>query len=57
MPAVGTLALAEPCRRRRFHAEGLRRRGVDVTTTTDAGLLGAGDPDHVAFAVPTAASS
>jgi predicted nuclease of predicted toxin-antitoxin system len=30
--------------------EGLRRRGVDVTTTTDAGLPGAGDPDHVAFA-------
>ena len=32
-------------------AQGLRRRGIDVTTTADAGLLGAGDPDHIAFAV------
>jgi predicted nuclease of predicted toxin-antitoxin system len=32
-------------------AQGLRRRGIDVTTTADAGLLGAGDPDHLAFAV------
>jgi predicted nuclease of predicted toxin-antitoxin system len=30
-------------------AEGLRRLGVDVTTTTDAALLGAADADHIAF--------
>lgn len=32
-------------------AQGLRRRGIDVTTTADAGLRGANDPDHLAFAV------
>jgi predicted nuclease of predicted toxin-antitoxin system len=32
-------------------ADGLRRRGIGVTTTADAGLLGADDTDHVAFAV------
>jgi hypothetical protein len=32
-------------------AEGLRRRGMDVTTTTDADLLGTDDLDHVAFAL------
>ena len=32
-------------------ADGLRRRGIDVTTTPEAGLLGAGDPNHVAFAL------
>jgi hypothetical protein len=32
-------------------ALGLRRRGVDVTTTADAGLSGAADEEHVAFAV------
>lgn len=31
-------------------AEGLRRRGIDVTTTEDAGLSGAGDPLHIDFA-------
>jgi hypothetical protein len=31
-------------------AEGLRRRGIDVTTTADAGLLDAPDEDHLAFA-------
>ena len=31
-------------------AIGLRRRGIDVTTTIDAGLAGAGDQQHVAFA-------
>jgi predicted nuclease of predicted toxin-antitoxin system len=31
-------------------ADGLRRRGIDVTTTTDAGLRGADDTDHIAFA-------
>jgi len=32
-------------------AHGLRRRQIDVTTTTDAGLLSADDEDHVAFAL------
>lgn len=31
-------------------ADGLRRRGIDCTTTADAGLLGADDPDHLGFA-------
>jgi hypothetical protein len=31
--------------------EGLRRHGIDVTTTADAGLLHAPDEDHVAYAV------
>ena len=33
-------------------ASGLRRRGIDVTTTPEAGLLGAPDPEHVAYALP-----
>ncbi|HEY6390593.1 MAG TPA: DUF5615 family PIN-like protein [Bryobacteraceae bacterium] len=32
-------------------AAGLRRRGIDVTTTADAGLLGADDAVQLAFAV------
>lgn len=32
-------------------ADGLRRRGVDVTTTADAGLIGASDLDQIAFAL------
>jgi Domain of unknown function (DUF5615) len=32
-------------------AEGLRRRGIDVTTTANAGLIGADDVDHIAFAL------
>jgi Domain of unknown function (DUF5615) len=32
-------------------AEGLRRRQIDVTTTADAGLTGADDVDHIAFAL------
>jgi len=31
-------------------AEGLRRRGVDVTTTLEAGLAGASDEEQLAFA-------
>ncbi len=31
-------------------AVGLRSRGIDVTTSADAGLLGADDPEHVAHA-------
>jgi predicted nuclease of predicted toxin-antitoxin system len=33
-------------------ADGLRRRGIDVATTADAGLLGADDLLHIAFAMP-----
>lgn len=32
-------------------AKGLRRFGIDVTTTPDAGLMGALDRDHLAFAL------
>jgi predicted nuclease of predicted toxin-antitoxin system len=32
-------------------ADGLRRRGIDVTTTPEVGLRGAGDDAHVAFAL------
>ena len=31
--------------------EGLRRRGIDVTSTADAGLAGADDVDHIVFAL------
>ena len=31
-------------------ARGLRKRGIDVTTTTDAGLLSAEDPRQLEFA-------
>jgi predicted nuclease of predicted toxin-antitoxin system len=30
-------------------ANGLRRRGIDVTTAAEAGLLGADDVAHIAF--------
>src|SRR5947199_7889570 len=33
-------------------AVGLRRRGIDVTATSDVGLRGADDLDHIAFAWP-----
>lgn len=32
-------------------ADGLRRRGIDVTMPGDVGLIGAGDEAHIAFAV------
>ena len=32
-------------------AAGLRRRGIDVTTTAEAGLIGRDDIDHVTFAL------
>ena len=31
-------------------ADALRKRGVDVTTTSDAGLIGSKDHEHLAFA-------
>jgi hypothetical protein len=30
-------------------ADGLRRLGIDVTTSTDASLLGAADADQIAY--------
>lgn len=32
-------------------AEGLRKRGIDVTTTADASLLHASDDQHLAYAL------
>lgn len=32
-------------------AEGLRRRGIDVTTTSEAGLMGATDEEQTAYAL------
>jgi predicted nuclease of predicted toxin-antitoxin system len=32
-------------------AAGLRQRGIDVTTTIEAGLAGADDSAHIAFAM------
>ena len=32
-------------------AEGLRRRGIDVTQAYEVGLSGADDPAHIAFAL------
>jgi predicted nuclease of predicted toxin-antitoxin system len=32
-------------------AEALRRRGIDVTTTADAGLISADDRNHIDFAI------
>jgi predicted nuclease of predicted toxin-antitoxin system len=32
-------------------ADGLRRLGIDVTTTTDAGLLGATDVQQIAYGI------
>jgi predicted nuclease of predicted toxin-antitoxin system len=32
-------------------AHGLRLRGLDVTTTVDAGLIAATDPEHISFAL------
>src|SRR4051794_9861664 len=32
-------------------ADGLRRRGIDVTTTNEASLTGAGDPDQLGHAL------
>lgn len=34
-------------------ARGLRVHGVDVTTTPEAGLLGAEDEEHIAYGVAT----
>jgi hypothetical protein len=49
MPRTIRFHLDEHCPR--AIAEGLRREGIDVTTTPEAGLLGAADVDHLAFAL------
>jgi hypothetical protein len=50
MPRTIRFHLDEHCPR--AVADGLRRRGINVTTTPDAGLLHATDEEHVAFALP-----
>jgi predicted nuclease of predicted toxin-antitoxin system len=47
MPKTIRFHLDENCSR--AIAEGLRRLGIDVTTTPEAGLLHAMDRDHVAY--------
>jgi predicted nuclease of predicted toxin-antitoxin system len=49
MPRTIRFHLDERCRT--ALAEGLRRRGIDVTTTPEARLRGADDPEHVQFAL------
>jgi predicted nuclease of predicted toxin-antitoxin system len=47
MPRTIRLHLDENCHR--AIADGLRRRGVDVTTTPEAGLLSATDEEQVGY--------
>jgi hypothetical protein len=47
MPQTIRFHLDENCHR--AIAEGLRRRGIDVTTTHDAGLLGASDDEQLRY--------
>ena len=49
MPRTIRFHLDENCSR--AIAAGLRRRGIDVTTTPEAGLLGAIDEDQAAYAL------
>lgn len=49
MPRTIRFHQDEPCAS--AIADGLRRRGIDVTTTPEAGLLGAGDEDQLAYIV------
>jgi predicted nuclease of predicted toxin-antitoxin system len=49
MPRTIRFHLDENCHR--AVAEGLRRRGIDVTTTPEAGLLRASDLEQAAYAV------
>jgi predicted nuclease of predicted toxin-antitoxin system len=50
MPRTIRFHLDENCHR--AIALGLRRRGVDVTTTPEAGLMTASDVEQVAYALP-----
>ncbi len=47
MPRAIRIHLDENCSH--AIAEGLRRRGIDVTTTPEVGLLGATDEDQLAY--------
>lgn len=49
MPRTIRFHLDENCHR--AVAEGLRRRGIDVTTTAEAGLMRATDEEQMAYAV------
>jgi hypothetical protein len=51
MPRTIRFHLDENCSR--AIAAGLRTRGIDVTTTPDAGLLSAADEDHIAYSLAT----
>jgi predicted nuclease of predicted toxin-antitoxin system len=50
MPRTIRFHLDENCAK--AIATGLRRHGIDVTTTPDAGLLGAIDEEQAAYALP-----
>lgn len=50
MPRTIRFHLDENCAR--AIAIGLRRRGIDVTTTPEVHLVGASDPEQVAYALP-----
>jgi predicted nuclease of predicted toxin-antitoxin system len=50
MPRTIRFHLDENCHR--AIADGLRRRGVDVTTTPEVGLLNATDDEQLAYAFP-----
>jgi predicted nuclease of predicted toxin-antitoxin system len=50
MPRTIRFHLDENCHR--AIAEGLRRRGVDVSTTPEAGLLRSSDEEQIAYALP-----
>ena len=49
MPRTIRFHLDENCHR--AIAEGLRRRGIDVTTTPDAGLLHSTDQEQIAYSL------
>ena len=49
MPRTIRFHLDENCHR--AVAEGLRRRGVDVTTAPESGLLSATDDEHLAYCI------
>lgn len=49
MPRTILFHLDENCTR--AIANGLRRHGIDVTTTSEAGLIGAPDEEHATYAL------
>lgn len=52
MPQTIRFHLDENCSK--AIAEGLRRRGVDITTTPQVGLIGVTDDEQIAFALASA---